>query len=94
MGCDNAKEKNYPVLLCFFETGNEDQKQYCIKLKDNFKHEKAIRFEIKSSPGVEFSIKFRINGKVQEIQSNFDSSDDAMNQSLEAMYRLLDENSK
>ncbi len=92
MGCDNAKEKNYPVLLCFFETGNEEQKQYCITLKDNFKHEKAIRFEIKSSPGVEFCIKFKLNGKIHEIQSNFDSSQDTMNQSLQKMYDLLDQN--
>jgi len=94
MGCDNAKEKNYPVLLCFFETGNEEQKQYCIQLKDNFRHEKAIRFEIKSSPGVEFSIKFKLNGKIHEIQSNFDSSEETMNQSLEKMYGLLDQNNK
>ena len=94
MGCDNAKEKNYPVLLCFFETGNEEQKQYCIHLKDNFKHEKAIRFEIKSSPGVEFSVKFKLNGKIHEIQSNFDSSEETMNQSLEKMYSLLDQNNK
>ena len=81
-------------MLCFFETGNEDQQQYCIKLKDNFKHEKAIRFEIKSSPGVEFSVKFKLNGKIHEIQSNFDSSEETMNQSLEKMYSLLDQNNK
>ena len=94
MGCNDAKETNYPVLLCFFETGNEDQKQYCIKIKDNFQHERAIRFEIKSSPGVEFSVKFRLNGKLHDIQNSFDSSDNAMNQALEKMYNLLNENKK
>ena len=43
MGCGGSKDENpveidaykYPVLICFFESKNEDQKNYCIKLKDN-----------------------------------------------------------
>ena len=94
MGCNDAKETNYPTLLCFFETGNEEQKDYCIKVKDNFQHERAIRFEIKSSPGVNFAVKFKINGKIHDIQESFDPSDFAMNQALEKMYKILDENKK
>ena len=94
MGCNDAKETNYPVLLCFFETGNEEQKEYCIKLKDNFQHERAIRFEIKSSPGVSFAIKFKLKGKIHDIQNEFDSTEFTMNQTLEKMYKLLDENKK
>ena len=62
MGCNEAKEQNYPLMLCFFIPGNEDQKNYCLSLKDNFKHEKPIRFEIKSMPSVPFAIKFKIKG--------------------------------
>ena len=47
MGCCGGKKDKYPTLICFFETKNEEQKAYCIKLKDNFKSEKTIRFEIK-----------------------------------------------
>ena len=90
MGCNEANEKNYPTLLCFFETENEEQKNYCIKLKDNFQHEKAIRFEIKSTPGVKFAIKFKYKGKVYDIQSSYDNSDDTMKQSLQRMYQILD----
>ena len=89
MGCDETKD--LPALLCFFEAGNEDQKNYCLKLKDNFQHNKRIRFEIKSLMGIKFSIKFKINGKVHEIQTNFDSTEGAMNQALQQMYNLLDQ---
>ena len=88
MGCGESKDK-LPVLLCFFETGREDQKNYCIKLKDNFKHEKAIRFEIKSSPGVTFSIQFKYKGNIHKIQTNFNDSETEMNNSLNIMYKIL-----
>ena len=90
MGCGEAKEQNYPTLLCFFNTGDEDQKAYCLKVKDNFQHEKAIRFEIKSMAGVPFSIKFKYNGQVHDIQGEYNNSDDAMNESLNKMYAILD----
>ena len=90
MGCNESNEKNYPTLLCFFEAENEIQKNYCLKIKDNFQHEKSIKFEIKSTPGVNFAIKFKYRGKVHDIQNTFDNSDEAMNQSLEKMYKLLD----
>ena len=89
MGCGESKEK-LPTLLCFFETGNEEQKNYCLKLKDNFKHEMPIRFEIKSSPGVNFSIKFKIKEKLYNIESVFNDSEVQMNNSLNIMYKYLD----
>jgi len=94
MGCDESKDVNYPVLLGFFEPGNEEQKAYCLKLKDNFKHEQSIRFQISSPPGVNFSIQFKVKSQPDpiKIQETFDSSDEAMNQALEKMYKILDEN--
>ena len=94
MGCDESKDANYPVLLGFFEPGNEEQKAYCIKLKDNFRHEQSIRFQISSPPGINFSIQFKVRGQTEpiKIQEIFDSSDEAMNQALEKMYKILDGN--
>lgn len=89
MGCGETKDQ-LPTLLGFFETGREDQKEYCIKLKDSFKHEKAIRFEIKSSPGMQFSIKFRHKGIIHDIQTTFNDSE--MESSLDKMYKILDGN--
>ena len=89
MGCNETKDQ-LPVLICFFETGNEEQKKYCLKLKDNFSHEKPIRFEIKSSPGVPFSIKFKIKEKLYNIESVFNDSEVQMNNSLNIMYKYLD----
>lgn len=90
MGCDETKD-SYSLLLCFFEVGNEDQKEYCLKLKDSFQYEKPIRFEIKSTPGVPFCIKFKLKGEPEprNIQETFDNSEQAMNDTLNKIYQLL-----
>ncbi len=88
MGCDETKDK-LPTLLCFFEMDNEKQKNYCLKLKDSFKHEKPIRFEIKSSPGVNFSVQFKIKGQIHKIQTIF--NEEELDNSLNAMYKILDD---
>ena len=88
MGCNQLKDA-LPVLLCFFETGNEEQKAYCIKLKDNFRHEKSVRFQIRSSAGVNVSIQFKDKGKVYKIQDTFNENE--LEQTLYSMYDILDE---
>lgn len=92
MGCNETKDNSLPVLLCFFETKNEEQKSYCLRLKDNFQHPRSIRFEIKSTPQVPFSIRFRIKENTQEIQNVFNNSDEVMNETLQKMYNLLNNN--
>ena len=89
MGCNNVKDPNVPTMLCYFETGRQDQADYCIKLRDNFRNEKTINYQIKSGLRMPFSIQFKINGKVKVIQNGFDDSDKALNDSLEKMYSLL-----
>ena len=89
MGCKNSKDANVPSLLCFFETGNESQANYCIKLRDNFQHEKTINYHIKSEESMPFAIKFKIKNKIIDIQTVFDDSENAMNQALQKMYSLL-----
>ena len=88
MGCDAEKPKNIPSLLCDFEKGNEVQKEYCLKLKDNFKHKKTIRYQIRSSES--FSIKFKIKGKIYDIQNNYVNTEEVMNKTLQSIYTLLD----
>ena len=87
MGCSESKDE-YPVLICYFELGNDQQKEYCIKLKDNFRHERPIRFEIKSLPGINFSIQFKVKGETYKIQTIF--NEDEMQNSLNQMYTYLD----
>ena len=89
MGCNNAKEPNFPTMLCYFETGKQEQASYCIKLRDNFKHEKTINYQIKSGVNMPFCIQFKIKGKVKVIQDGFDDSDKALNDALKKMYDLL-----
>ena len=91
MGCKDTKDQNIslPTLLCFFETGNSAQGAYCLKLRDNFQHEKSINYQIKSEEGMKFSVKFKIKEKILDIQTEFDDSEKAMNNTLEKMYQLL-----
>ena len=84
-----SESKDIPELLCFFETDREDQKNYCIKLKDNFKHEKTIQFKINSSPGVNFCVQFKIKGELHKIQTIYDEQE--LDNSLKKMYQLLDD---
>ena len=90
MGCDEAKAQ-VPTIICFYETGNEEQKSYCIKLKDNFQHEKSVRYEIKSVPGKEFSIQLKYKDKIHNIQSIFNDGEIEMNNCLNKMYKILDD---
>ena len=87
MGCVQANEQ--ATLICFYETGNETQKAYCIKLKDNWHNEKGIKFEIKSVPQVKFAIKFKYNQKLTELQKDFNDSEETMNETLQKAYNLI-----
>ena len=90
MGCQNVKDSNnVPTLLCFFETGNESQANYCIKLRDNFKHEKTINYQIKSGEKMPFAIRFQFKNTTYDIQTVFDDSEITMNQTLQEIYDLL-----
>ena len=91
MGCKTSKEVSYPTLLCFFETGNMAQSAYCLKLRDNFKHEKSINYQIKSEKGMKFSIKFKIKDKTYDIQNEFNDNDENLNIALNKMYELLNQ---
>ena len=94
MGCNEVKEDKLPALLCEFENENEEQKFYCLQLKDKFQHQKKVRFEIKSMAGTQFSIKFKMKGKIYDIQNIFENNEDATNKALKKMYDLLDGKSK
>ena len=89
--CGSSQSDDIPTLLCFFESGNEDQKAYCLKVKNAFKHRRTIKFEIKSIPGVAFSIKFKYEGKLTVIQSQYDNSEETMVDTLQKAYKILDE---
>ena len=91
MGCEQAKEQNLPTLLCFFETNNDGQKEFCIKLKDSFQHEKSIKYEIRSS--VEpFSVKLKIKNIIYDIKTEYiNNSEEEIQRTLNDIYNKLDE---
>ena len=80
---------NIPQLICFYESGNEKQKEYCNKLKDNFKHEQAINYAIKSKENVPFGIKIAYYSQNLDLQKEFDDSEDTMNETLRKAYDFL-----
>ena len=85
----SERGQNKPQLICFYESGNEEQKEYCIKLKDNFKHEKTINYEIESIPKVPFGIKIAYNTQILDLQKEFDDSEDTMYETLRKAYDFL-----
>ena len=89
MGCKESRDTNVPLLLCFFETGNGPQCEYCSKIRDNFKHVKTINYQIKSEQDMKFAIKFQIKDKIYDIQTEFNDSEEEMNKTLNKMYELL-----
>ena len=91
MGCSEVSDKDYPQLICFFEPHNEQQKQYLLKLKDNFHHEKSIKYEIKATPDQPFAVKLKIKEIIYDIQTEFKDSEEEMNKALDEMYKKLDE---
>ena len=84
-----SSDNDTPILMCTFEYGNEVQKAYCLKLKDNFINPKSIKFEIKSFENSPFSIKFKYKGTVHEVQKVPDLSEDSMNNTLNKIYEIL-----
>ena len=92
MGCDEARESNYPLLICFFQVDNEDQKEFCLKLKDKFHYEKPIKYEIRSSQTEPFSIKLKKKNNIYDINTSFvNSSEEEVEKTLNEIYKILDE---
>ena len=76
MDINKEKKYIYPSLLCFFVVGNKAQKQYCIRLKDNYNNDnKPIRYIIQCVADSPFAVYFIINNKRYKIQTIFDDSD-------------------
>ena len=90
MGTCQVEENKYPLLSWNFEFGKEEQKLYCLKLKDNFVHEKTIAYHIRCILNREFQISLILNNKTYIIQDIFDDSDETLNESLYKIHKLLD----
>jgi len=91
MGCKEVGDKDVPVLMCFFEPNNDSQKNYCLKLKDSFEHEKTIRYEIRSTADNKFAIQLKIKDKTHDIQTEFTDTEEEMKIALDKMYKILNE---
>ena len=90
MGCKEIKGRNYPLILFVFEDKNEEQKNYCIKLRDNFHHKNTVRYQIMSYINSTFSIKLKIKETIYDIQTSFSNSEEDMKRTLQKIYNKLD----
>ena len=92
MGCKEVNDPtaNLPTLICTVEPKNEAQKQYCIKLKDNFNYPTSVKYEIKAYAGSTFNILLVIQGKNHSIQTTLNESDEnEVKNNLQKIYDIL-----
>ena len=92
MGCKEVNDPtaNLPTLICTVEPKNEAQKQYCIKLKDNFNYPTSVKYEIKACAGSTFNILLVIQGKNHSIQTTLNESDEnEVKNNLQKIYDIL-----
>ena len=92
MGCKEVNDPtaNLPTLICTFEPKNEAQKQYCIKLKDNFNYPTSVKYEIKAYAGSTFNILLVIQGQNHSIQTTLNESDEnEVKNNLQKIYDIL-----
>ena len=92
MGCKEVNDPtaNLPTLICTVEPKNEAQKQYCIKLKDNFNYPTSVKYEIKAYAGSTFNILLVIQGKNHSIQTTLNENDEnEVKNNLQKIYDIL-----
>ena len=89
MGCSEARVKDYPILIMNYEADNKEQKNYCLKFKDNYCNIYNKNYEIKSYTDTTFSIKLKIKDIIYDIQTEFNDSEEVMDQALEHISNLL-----
>ena len=92
MGCKEVNDPtaNLPTLICTVEPKNEAQKQYCIKLKDNFNYPTSVKYEIKAYEGSTFNILLVIQGNNHSIQTTLNESDEnEVKNNLQKIYDIL-----
>ena len=92
MGCKEVNDPtaNLPTLMCTFEPKNQAQKQYCIKLKDNFNYPTSVKYEIKDYEGSTFNILLVIQGQNHSIQTTLNESDEnEVKNNLQKIYDIL-----
>ena len=86
----NDPTANLPTLICTFEPKNQAQKQYCIKLKDNFNYPTSVKYEIKAYEGSTFNILLVIQGQNHSIQTTLNESDEnEVKNNLQKIYDIL-----
>ncbi len=93
MGCNEVKDPtaNLPTLICIVEPKNENQKNYCLKLKESFNYPNSVKYEIKAYAGSIFSITLQIQGQNHSIQTTFNENNETeINNALQTIYNILD----
>ena len=93
MGCKEVVDPtaNLPTLICTVEPKNENQKNYCLKLKESFNYPNSVKYEIKAHAGSTFSIILQIKGQNHPIQTTFNENNETeINNALQTIYNMLD----
>ena len=92
MGCNEVTDPtaNLPTLICTVEPKNEAQKNFCLKLKENFNYPASVKYEIKAYAGSTFNILLVIQGQNHSIQTTFSEGNETeVNATLTKIYDIL-----
>ena len=92
MGCKEVVDPtaNLPTLICIVEPKNENQKNYCLKLKESFNYPNSVKYEIKAYAGSTFNILLVIQGQNHSIQTTLNESDEnEVKNNLQKIYDIL-----
>ena len=93
MGCKQVEDPtaNLPLLICIVEPKNENQKNYCLKLKESFNYPNSVKYEIRAFAGSTFSINLQIKGQNYPIQMAFNENNETeISHALQKIYNILD----
>lgn len=88
MGCSESSDSNKPTLLLEYQSGDNSQKAYLLKLCESFKSEKKIGFKLSDLTN-KFTVKLSHNGKEFLIQDEFVDTEEKLKESLDKIYNFL-----
>ena len=90
----NIKNNVIASLICNFSNKENEQRKYCLKIKDNIKYPGDIGYEMKSYKEDLFSIELDIKGKKYILQNEKIYTKEMMEKTINKLYYLLKKNIK
>ena len=82
MGTSEIKRKK-PILFLNFKIDDKKQKNYCLKIIDNYHYTDYVEYAIKASIDTKFSIKLKLEDTINDIRTEFNDSEEDIKRALQ-----------